>query len=114
MSPLSGMSEPCPPLPKFPRPIPNRLSVIADDALAMDWPAVVSGPAKIVANLPYNVATALLTGWLTQNAWPPWFSSLTLMFQKEVAERIVAKPGGKDYGRLSVLVPMALRGEETF
>ena len=69
----------------------------------MDWPAVVSGPAKIVANLPYNVATALLTGWLTQDAWPPWFSSLTLMFQKEVAERIVARPGGKDYGRLSVL-----------
>ncbi len=82
---------------------PDRLSVIADDALAMDWPAVVSGPAKIVANLPYNVATALLTGWLTQSTWPPWFSSLTLMFQKEVAERIVAKPGGKDYGRLSVL-----------
>ena len=82
---------------------PDRLSVIADDALAMDWPAVISGPAKIVANLPYNVATALLAGWLTQNAWPPWFSSLTLMFQKEVAERIVAKPGGKDYGRLSVL-----------
>ena len=56
------------------------------------------GPAKIVANLPYNVATALLTGWLTQDVWPPWFASLTLMFQKEVAERIVATPGGKDYG----------------
>ncbi len=81
----------------------NRLSVIADDALAIIWPEVVSGPAKIVANLPYNVATTLLTGWLTQGAWPPWFASLTLMFQKEVAERIVAKPGGKDYGRLSVL-----------
>ena len=82
---------------------PNRLSVIAEDALAINWPTVVSGPAKIVANLPYNVATTLLTGWLTQTAWPPWFSSLTLMFQKEVAERIVARPGGKDYGRLSVL-----------
>ena len=82
---------------------PGRLSIIADDALAVNWPAVVSGPAKIVANLPYNVATALLTGWLMQKAWPPWFSSLTLMFQKEVAERIAAKPGGKDYGRLSVL-----------
>lgn len=81
----------------------NKLSVIADDALAINWPAVVSGPAKIVANLPYNVATALLVGWLTQGAWPPWFASLTLMFQKEVAERIVAKPGGKEYGRLSVL-----------
>ena len=82
---------------------PNRLDVIADDALAMNWPSTIKGPAKIVANLPYNVATTLLTGWLTQGAWPPWFSSLTLMFQKEVAERIVAKPGGKDYGRLSVL-----------
>ena len=82
---------------------PNRLDVIAEDALAMNWSSTIKGPAKIVANLPYNVATTLLTGWLTQGAWPPWFSSLTLMFQKEVAERIVAKPGGKDYGRLSVL-----------
>jgi 16S rRNA (adenine1518-N6/adenine1519-N6)-dimethyltransferase len=81
----------------------SRLSVIAEDALAINWSAAVSGPAKIVANLPYNIATTLLTGWLTQGTWPPWFSSLTLMFQKEVAERIVAKPGGKDYGRLSVL-----------
>ena len=82
---------------------PDKLSVIAEDALAVDWAKTISGPAKIVANLPYNVATVLLIGWLTQGAWPPWFSSLTLMFQKEVAERIVAKPGGKDYGRLSVL-----------
>ena len=82
---------------------PNRLDVIAEDALAMNWSSTIKGPAKIVANLPYNVATTLLTGWLTQGAWPPWFSSLTLMFQKEVAERIVAKPGGKEYGRLSVL-----------
>ncbi len=82
---------------------PDKLSVIAEDALAVNWAATVSGPAKIIANLPYNVATVLLTGWLTQGVWPPWFSSLTLMFQKEVAERIVAKPGGKDYGRLSVL-----------
>ena len=82
---------------------PDRLSVIAEDALAVNWSVTVNGPTKIVANLPYNVATTLLTGWLTQDAWPPWFSSLTLMFQKEVAERIVAKPGGKDYGRLSVL-----------
>ena len=82
---------------------PNRLSVISEDALAVNWTTVVSGRAKIVANLPYNVATVLLTGWLTQSTWPPWFSSLTLMFQKEVAERIAAKPGGKDYGRLSVL-----------
>jgi 16S rRNA (adenine1518-N6/adenine1519-N6)-dimethyltransferase len=82
---------------------PGRLSVVADDALTVDWPALVSGPARIVANLPYNIATPLLTSWLTGEAWPPWFSSATLMFQKEVAERIVAKPGGKDFGRLSVL-----------
>ncbi len=81
----------------------DRLTVIAEDALAVNWIKLITGPAKIVANLPYNVATPLLTGWLTQGTWPPWFSSLTLMFQKEVAERIVAKPGGKDYGRLSVL-----------
>ncbi len=82
---------------------PERLSVLGGDALEMDWTKAVSGPAKIVANLPYNVATVLLTGWLGTAAWPPWFSSLTLMFQKEVAERIVAKPGSKDFGRLSVL-----------
>jgi 16S rRNA (adenine1518-N6/adenine1519-N6)-dimethyltransferase len=92
----------------------NRLSIIADDALAINWPEVVSGPAKIVANLPYNVATTLLTGWLTQGAWPPWFASLTLMFQKEVAERIVAKPGGKDYGRLSVLCQWRCEAKKLF
>ena len=82
---------------------PERLCVLNSDALEVDWAQAVSGPCKIVANLPYNVATALLTGWLGKSAWPPWFSSLTLMFQKEVAERIVAKPGSKDFGRLSVL-----------
>ena len=64
---------------------------------------MISGPAKIVANLPYNVATALLLGWIGGEVWPPWFSSLTLMFQKEVAERIVAKPGSDAYGRLSII-----------
>jgi 16S rRNA (adenine1518-N6/adenine1519-N6)-dimethyltransferase len=82
---------------------PGRLRIIAGDALTADWAALVKGPAKIVANLPYNIATPLLTGWLTAGPWPPWFSSLTLMFQKEVAERIAAKHGAKDYGRLSVL-----------
>lgn len=82
---------------------PGRLTIVAGDALAADWPTLAKGPAKIAANLPYNIATPLLTGWLTDGAWPPWFASLTLMFQKEVAERIVARPGGKDYGRLSVL-----------
>ena len=82
---------------------PGRLRVTPGDALAIDWALLIKGPAKIAANLPYNIATPLLIGWLTGGAWPPWFSSLTLMFQKEVAGRIVAKPGGKDYGRLSVL-----------
>ncbi len=79
------------------------LTVIEGDALAQDWRNLVNGPAKIVANLPYNIATPLLIGWLTSGDWPPWYQSLTLMFQKEVADRIVAKPGSKDYGRLSVL-----------
>jgi 16S rRNA (adenine1518-N6/adenine1519-N6)-dimethyltransferase len=82
---------------------PGRLAIVEGDALSADWNALVSGPAKIVANLPYNIATPLLTGWLTEGPWPPWFVSLTLMFQKEVAERIAARPGSKDYGRLSVL-----------
>lgn len=82
---------------------PGRLDVISGDALEIDWASIVPAPAKIVANLPYNIATALLTRWVSAPAWPPWFHSLTLMFQKEVAERIVAPPGGKDYGRLSVL-----------
>jgi 16S rRNA (adenine1518-N6/adenine1519-N6)-dimethyltransferase len=81
----------------------NRLRVIEGDATKQNWDELVSGPTKVVANLPYNVATHLLTDWLTAEEWPPWFQSLTLMFQKEVAERIVAKPGGGDYGRLSVL-----------
>ncbi len=81
----------------------SRLTVIEGDALAQDWRKLSNGPAKIVANLPYNIATPLLVGWLSNSSWPPWYQSLTLMFQKEVAERIVAKPGGKDFGRLSVL-----------
>ena len=82
---------------------PGRLTIVEGDALAMDWGALVKGPAKIVANLPYNIATVLLTGWLTQGPWPPWFSSLTLMFQKEVAQRISAAPASEHFGRLSVL-----------
>lgn len=83
---------------------PDRLTIIAGDALETDYAALAAGrPVKIVANLPYNIATPLLTGWIGGETWPPFFQSLTLMFQKEVAERIVAKPGGKDYGRLSVL-----------
>jgi 16S rRNA (adenine1518-N6/adenine1519-N6)-dimethyltransferase len=81
----------------------KRLTVIEGDALAQDWSKLANGPTKIVANLPYNIATPLLVSWLSATEWPPWYQSLTLMFQKEVAERIVAKPGSKDYGRLSIL-----------
>ncbi|QRG08888.1 16S rRNA (adenine(1518)-N(6)/adenine(1519)-N(6))-dimethyltransferase RsmA [Xanthobacter dioxanivorans] len=83
---------------------PGRLEVIAGDALKVDVrPLIGDGEARIVANLPYNIATLLLVGWLSSEPWPAWFSSLTLMFQKEVAERIVAAPGSKAYGRLAVL-----------
>jgi 16S rRNA (adenine1518-N6/adenine1519-N6)-dimethyltransferase len=83
---------------------PGQLAVIADDALAVDPGAAVGGvPYHIVANLPYNVGTALLTRWLESPAWPPQWKSLTLMFQLEVAERIVAVPGTSAYGRLAVL-----------
>ena len=82
---------------------PGRLEVISGDALEIDYGALASGPTRIVANLPYNIATPLLTGWLTMEPWPPFFESLTLMFQREVAERIVAKPGDKAFGRLGVL-----------
>ena len=83
---------------------PGRLTIIEGDALTVDYAALAGGrPARIVANLPYNIATPLLTGWLTAKSWPPFYDSLTLMFQKEVAERIVARPGGKEFGRLSVL-----------
>ncbi|RQP07537.1 16S rRNA (adenine(1518)-N(6)/adenine(1519)-N(6))-dimethyltransferase RsmA [Paracoccus sp. MA] len=82
---------------------PGRLEVIHGDALEVDPLAHLSPPIRIVANLPYNVGTELLIRWLTPPAWPPFWQSLTLMFQKEVAERIVARPGGKAYGRLAVL-----------
>jgi 16S rRNA (adenine1518-N6/adenine1519-N6)-dimethyltransferase len=79
----------------------DRLQVIEADALKVDERSVVSVGAHVVANLPYNVGTALLLKWLGGD-WPPWWRSLTLMFQKEVADRIVAQPGGEAYGRLSV------------
>src|SRR5690606_8523692 len=82
---------------------PSRLDVIPADALEVDYRGLADGRTKIVANLPYNIATPLLTGWLSQEPWPAWFESLSLMFQREVAERIVAKPGDKAYGRLGVL-----------
>ncbi len=81
----------------------DRLTIIEGDAMAVDAAAVAGAGAHIVANLPYNIGTALLTGWLGDDAWPPWWASLTLMFQKEVAQRLVAAPGSGAYGRLSVL-----------
>ena len=80
----------------------DRLRVIEADALKVDERTEAGDGAHVVANLPYNVGTALLLRWLAADRWPPWWRSLTLMFQKEVAERIVAKPGTEAYGRLSV------------
>ncbi len=82
---------------------PGRLNVISADALALNPMEHLNGPIKIVANLPYNIGTELLVRWLTPPTWPPYWDSLTLMFQREVAKRIVATPGSKAYGRLSVL-----------
>ncbi|MFV2053005.1 16S rRNA (adenine(1518)-N(6)/adenine(1519)-N(6))-dimethyltransferase RsmA [Aliiroseovarius sp. YM-037] len=82
---------------------PGRLEVINADALDLNVADHLTAPIKVVANLPYNVGTELLVRWLTPDSWPPFWDSLTLMFQKEVAQRIVAQPGSKAYGRLAVL-----------
>jgi 16S rRNA (adenine1518-N6/adenine1519-N6)-dimethyltransferase len=85
---------------------PGRLTVHEGDALKADWQSLISnagGPVSIAANLPYGIATLLLIGWLETEPWPPWWGRMTLMFQKEVAERIVSEPGSKVYGRLAVL-----------
>jgi 16S rRNA (adenine1518-N6/adenine1519-N6)-dimethyltransferase len=81
---------------------PGKLELVEADALKVDEAARAGGDARVVSNLPYNIGTALLLRWLTGD-WPPWWQSLTLMFQKEVAERIVATPGSDAYGRLSIL-----------
>jgi 16S rRNA (adenine1518-N6/adenine1519-N6)-dimethyltransferase len=84
--------------------VPGRLQVVAGDALEFDPGAHLDAVrARVVANLPYNIATPLLVSWLTTRPWPPWYDRLVLMFQREVADRIVAQPGGKQFGRLSVL-----------
>ncbi|MGE0039119.1 MAG: 16S rRNA (adenine(1518)-N(6)/adenine(1519)-N(6))-dimethyltransferase RsmA [Xanthobacteraceae bacterium] len=84
---------------------PGRLEIVAGNALDYDpRPHLSDAPVRVVANLPYNIATALLVSWLTIEPWPPWYDRLVLMFQREVAERLVADPGSKSYGRLSVLV----------
>jgi len=83
---------------------PGRLEIVAADAREVDYGALgLPSPARIVANLPYGVATPLLIGWLKTAPWPPWFDRLILMFQREVADRIAAQPGSKDFGRLAVL-----------
>lgn len=82
---------------------PGRLEVVNADALELDATSYLTPPIKICANLPYNVGTELLVRWLTPPVWPPVWESLTLMFQREVAQRIVAAPGSKTYGRLAIL-----------
>lgn len=82
---------------------PGRLTVLEGDALDIDPLAHLTPPIRVAANLPYNVGTELLVRWLTPPDWPPYWQSLTLMFQREVAERIVAPPGSKAYGRLALL-----------
>ena len=93
---------------------PGRLEVVAADALRHDFAGHIDGEAKIVANLPYNIATPLLTRWLNEEPWPPWYESMTLMFQKEVADRIAASPQSKAYGRLSVLAQWRARATKLF
>lgn len=94
---------------------PGRLQVVAGDALETDFGLLAGGDkVKIVANLPYNVGTQLLIGWLLSEPWPPFYASLTLMFQREVAERIVARPASDAYGRLGVLAGWRTEARITF
>ena len=91
---------------------PGRFDVLFGDALTTGWPALYpKGASKpiVAANLPYNIATLLLIGWLESNPWPPWYLRLVLMFQREVAQRIVAAPGSKAYGRLAVIAQWRTR-----
>jgi 16S rRNA (adenine1518-N6/adenine1519-N6)-dimethyltransferase len=93
---------------------PGRLEIINADALALDERAILPSGARIASNLPYNVGTGLLIKWLTGPTWPPFWSSLTLMFQREVAERIIAKPDTEHYGRLSVLAAWRTKAKILF
>jgi len=93
----------------------GRLTVISGDAMQVDLAAeITSAPVRVVANLPYNIATALLVSWLTVEPWPPWYDMLVLTFQREVAQRIAAAPGSKSYGRLSVLAGWRTTAEILF
>nr|WP_319485291.1 16S rRNA (adenine(1518)-N(6)/adenine(1519)-N(6))-dimethyltransferase RsmA [uncultured Cohaesibacter sp.] len=94
---------------------PERLEVIEGDALKVDMASLVDeGPVRIVANLPYNVGTQLLLNWLELDPWPPFYESLTLMFQKEVAERIIATEEDKAYGRLGVIAGWRTHADKLF
>lgn len=93
---------------------PGRLTIIEGDATAINMAALAEGPTKVVANLPYNVATPLLIDWIKASPWPPWYETLTLMFQKEVAERIVAAPGTGSYGRLGILAQWRMAARKLF
>ncbi|HEX4081005.1 MAG TPA: 16S rRNA (adenine(1518)-N(6)/adenine(1519)-N(6))-dimethyltransferase RsmA [Rhizomicrobium sp.] len=93
---------------------PGRLDIVSADAMALDEAELlpqrnIARPVRVAANLPYNVGTALLVKWLTAEVWPPFWASLTLMFQREVAERLVSAPGSGDFGRLSVLAQWRTR-----
>ena len=98
---------------------PGRLDIVSGDALKLNEAALlaelrVSGPLRVAANLPYNIGSALLVKWLTLPQWPPPWQSLTLMFQREVAERLIAQPSSKAYGRLSVLTQWRCRAQILF
>ncbi len=92
-----------PALEQIARHYPGRLTIVSGDALTYDPTPHLAAPVRIVSNLPYNIGTELLIRWLTPQSWPPFWSGLTLMFQREVAQRLVAVPGSKSYGRLSLL-----------
>lgn len=93
---------------------PGRLTIVLGDALKVDLPALAGGPFKVVANLPYNVGTQILLDFVTTDAWPPLWTSLTLMFQREVAQRIVARQDDDHYGRLGVLCGWRTHAEILF
>jgi 16S rRNA (adenine1518-N6/adenine1519-N6)-dimethyltransferase len=82
---------------------PGRVEIVKADATKIDLATLAPSPARIIANLPYGASTQLLAHWLSAEPWPPWYDKMILMFQREVANRIIAAPGNKTYGRLSVL-----------
>ena len=93
---------------------PQQLKIVNCDALNIPTDLVLEPPVKIISNLPYNISTTLLTKWITIEPWPPWWSTMTLMFQKEVADRIIAQPNSKSYGRLSVITGWRTRVTKLF